>query len=216
MFSRYRHEIDNARAHVASLWAVIALLAALLAWALHGWSKAPERLTLHIPPDLSRGAVLRAGEVPKPNVYAFAFYMWQQINRWPDDGQRDYPKNLYAFQAYLTPRFRAELLRQMKERGRHGELSGRVRALHALSGAYEETLVERTGPDTWTVRVDALIEETVAGLEVKRTPIRYWLRVIRYEVDPEANPWGLALDGFARDPVRIRNESDPTEQGGRK
>ncbi len=214
MFSRYRHEIDNARAHVTSLWGVIALLAALLAWALHGWSRAPERLTLHIPPDLSHGAVLRAGEVPKPNVYAFAFYIWQQINRWTNDGERDYPKNLYAFQAYVTPRFRAELLRQLEERGRRGELVGRVRALHALPGAaYEDTFVEAAGPGAWTVRIDALIEETVAGLEVKRAPIRYWLRVIRYEVDPEANPWGLALDGFARDPVRIPDEP---QQGGRK
>ncbi len=213
MISRYRHEIDNARAHVTSLWGVIALLAAALAWALHGWSQAPSDITVHVPPDLTQGTTLRVGEIPKPNVYTFAFYMWQQINRWPENGEKDYPNNLYYFQAYLTPRFRSELLRQLEQRGKRGELVGRARALHAVPGvAYEDSRVDITADGVWVVWIDTIIEETVAGLEVKSTPIRYPLRVIRYEVDPEANPWGLALDGFAQDPVRIPDSELPQEE----
>lgn len=210
MLSRYRHEIDNARAHVLSLWAVIGLLSLFLAWALHGWSNAPEDITVHVPPDLSEGVTLGLQDIPKPNVYAFAFYIWQQVNRWPDNGEKDYPKNLYSFQAYMTPRFRAELLRQLKQRGKRGELVGRVRALHAVPGVvYEDRRVDVVSDGVWIVWIDAIIEETVAGLEVKRTPIRYPLRVVRYEVDPEANPWGMALDGFSQDPVRIPDSELP-------
>ena len=37
-----------------------------------------------------------------------------------------------------------------------------------------------------------------------QTTIRYPLRVLRYAVDAEANPWGLALDGFAAEgPQRL-------------
>ena len=50
-----------------------------------GWSQAPKQLTLHVPPDLRSGATLSVDEVPAANVYAFAFYIFQQLNRGPTD-----------------------------------------------------------------------------------------------------------------------------------
>lgn len=196
--SRYRHEIDNARAHIISLWLVIIVLAIGMAYAFRGWANAPSDITLHIPPDLSSGSSVRVGEIPKPNVYGFGYYMWQQLNRWPKDGAEDFPAKLYQFSAYLTPAFRAQLLRDMDQRGRKGELTGRVRALYEAPGAqYEESRVEVLGPNVWTITIEAVIEETVAGLSVKNTRIRYPLRIVRYDVDRELNPWGMAIDGFA-------------------
>jgi len=196
--SRYRHEIDNARAHIISLWVVIIVLAMGMAYAFRGWANAPSDITLHIPPDLSSGSSVRVGEIPKPNVYGFGYYMWQQLNRWPKDGAEDFPAKLYQFSAYLTPSFRAQLLRDMNRRGRKGELTGRVRALYEAPGAqYADTRVEVLGPNAWTITIEAVIEETVAGLSVKNTRIRYPLRIVRYDVDRELNPWGMAIDGFA-------------------
>jgi len=43
-------------------------------------------------------------------------------------------------------------------------------------------------------------------MTVKRTAIRYPLRVVSLAVDPEANPWGLALDGFASEGPRRLTE----------
>jgi hypothetical protein len=40
-------------------------------------------------------------------------------------------------------------------------------------------------------------------MDVKQTQVRYPLRVVRYDVDREKNPWGLALAGFASAPERI-------------
>ena len=131
-------------------------------------------------------------------VYGFGYYMWQQLNRWPKDGAEDFPAKLYRFAAYVTPAFRAELLRDMDRRGRMGELTGRVRALYEAPGAqYDDSRVQAVGPNAWTVTIEAVIEETVAGLPVKHTRIRYPLRVVRYDVDRELNPWGMAIDGFA-------------------
>ena len=204
--SRYRHAIDNQRAHIASLWLIIMGLAGFLAHAHHGWSQAPRAITLHIPPDLTSGAMVRVGEVPKPNVYGFGYYLWQQLNRWPHDGAEDFPEKLYRFAAYLTPAFRAKLERDMQKRGRRGELLGRVRALYEAPGAqYEDTRVAAIGPNAWVVTLDAVIEETVAGLEVKHTQIRYPLRIVRYDVDREQNPWGLAIDGFAESPSKLED-----------
>jgi integrating conjugative element protein (TIGR03746 family) len=92
---RYRYEIDNVRAHVRSLWAVIAIQTMVIAGLWYGWSQAPRELTVHIPPDLRSGAVLALNEVAPANVYAFAFYIFQQLNRWPEDGARDYGRAIY-------------------------------------------------------------------------------------------------------------------------
>jgi integrating conjugative element protein (TIGR03746 family) len=97
----------------------------------------------------------------------------------------------------------------MDRRGRMGELTGRVRALYEAPGAqYADSRVEVLGPNAWTVTIEAVIEETVAGMPVKHTRIRYPLRVVRYDVDRELNPWGMAIDGFAEPgPSRVENPS---------
>lgn len=197
MISRYRHEIDNARAHIISLWFVIILLSGFLAYVVWGWSQAPKRIEVHVPPDLSTGVTMRLGEVPKPNVYSFAFYIWQQINRWPEDGFKDYPTRLYQFAPYLTPTFLSALERDMKRRGLQGELSGRVRALLETPGQfYSESRVREVANGVWEVTLDTTLTETVHGMPVKKARIVWPLRVVRYDVDPERNPWGMALDGF--------------------
>ena len=52
---RYRTEIDNVRAHLRSLWAVIGLQFIVIAVLWFGWSQAPTQLTVHVPPDLRSG-----------------------------------------------------------------------------------------------------------------------------------------------------------------
>src|SRR4051812_22872041 len=57
---------------------------------LIGWMREPADLTIHIPPDISNGATLKVGEIPKPVIYSFAYEVWQEINYWPNDGMIDY------------------------------------------------------------------------------------------------------------------------------
>ena len=59
------------------------------------------------------GAKLRAGEVPPPNVYAFAHYIWQQVNHWGRDGDKDYGAAIFRMQAYITPSCREWLELEM-------------------------------------------------------------------------------------------------------
>ena len=67
---RYRYEIDNVRAHLRSLWAVIGIEALIIVALWFGWSQAPKELTVHVPPDLRSGAKLAVDQVPPANVYA--------------------------------------------------------------------------------------------------------------------------------------------------
>ncbi len=195
---RYRYEIDNVRAHLRSLWAVIGVQLMIILALWLGWSQAPKQLTVHVPPDLRSGATLAIDEVPAANVYAFTFYIFQQLNRWAEDGGQDYGKAIFRVSPYLTPRYRADLIADMELKGRQGELAYRVRGVHEMPGhGYEERRVDVLALGIWVVWLDLDLFESVKGMTVKKTAIRYPLRVVRLSVDPESNPWGLALDGFA-------------------
>ena len=214
---RYRTEIDNVRAHLRSLWAVIGLQFVVVLALWFGWSQAPKQLTVHVPPDLRSGAVLSLNEVPAANVYAFAFYIFQQLNRWPENGAKDYGKAIFRISPYVTPRYRAELVVDMEQKGRQGELAYRVRGMQEITGhGYEERRVDVLAPGVWVVWLDLDLLESVKGMTVKKTAIRYPLRVVSLAVDPEANPWRLALDGFASEGPRRLSKSELAEDTGQE
>lgn len=208
---RYRYEIDNVRSHLRSLWAVIGLQLVVILALWIGWMRMPSTITVHIPPDLRSGARLALDEVPPPNVYSFAYYIFQQLNRWPSNGAEDYGRAIFHIAPYLTDAYRNTLVTDMDDRGKRGELAHRTRSLQALPGVgYSEERVDVLSADAWVVWLDLELQESVKGMTIKKTRIRYPLRVVRLAIDPEANPWGLALDGFAGNgPERLRPDTQP-------
>jgi integrating conjugative element protein (TIGR03746 family) len=188
-------------------WFIAALMVLLLI-ALVSWRTTATDVTAHVPPDLSRGTALRLGrvtEVPHPNVYGFGFYIWQQVNRWAKDGSKDYGAQIFALQHYLTPSCREQLLQDLRIKAGDAELIQRTRALMEIPGyGYSANRVSNHGNGGWTVLIDAQLIETSRGMPVKDAFVRYPLHVVRYDVDREKNPWGLALNCFGvRHPERI-------------
>ncbi len=222
---RYRALIDNVQAQNRRLWGLVSVLVLLLGLAVYGLHRARQHLPpVHIPPELRFGATLGWGEVPPPNVYLFAGYIFQQLHLWRTDGHKDYGENIYKLQAFLTPKYRAELETDLAWRAKRGEIQGRIRQLAPLPGqGFEPKRVEPLGAGRWRVWVDFAIDETVKGMAVKQTLVRYPLEVVAMEVDPEHNPWGLALDGYgsegpvrfgedeAREPFRRENPAEALE-----
>lgn len=209
--SRYRFEIDNVRAHVRSLWWVIALQFLLIVGLWWGWSTAPSRLTVHIPPDLRAGVTLAAGEVRPANVYTFTYYVFQQLNRWPMNGAVDYGEAIFRLSPYLTPGYREQLIQELALKGERGELVYRTRSVEA-EHADADSQVQILDQHSWQVDLDLRLVESVRGMTVKETAIRYPIRVVRQPIDPELNPWGLALDGFV-EPGPKRLQADPEPVG---
>lgn len=215
MASHYLNALDAQKAANRTLSIIVLLLSILCALAMWGWLRAPRELTVHVPPDLRNGARVRVSEVPLANVYAFAFYVWQQVNRWSQDGEKDYGLAIFKTAAYLTPECREILQRDMNKKASAGELSSRVRALMERAGAnYEESRVTPLGNGTWRVLLDTEVIETVRGVPVKSVFVRYPLRVVQFDGDREANPFGLAIDCWANNetPTRIevRAQKDAT------
>lgn len=201
--------LASERRHNANLLKIIfvgagfACLGMYIAWAQ------PKQIDLHVNPDLRAGDSVSVhngvAQVPPSNVYSFAYYVWQQVNRWQNDGGKDYGMQIYNFQSYLTPSCQAQLQGDMENRSRVGELSMRTRQVTEIPGyGFQEARVIADGTSAWTVLLDMQVMETYRGQSIKDTFIRYPMRVVRYDVDREKNPFRLALDCFGSNrPARI-------------
>ncbi len=64
-------------------------------------------------------------EVPPSTVYAFGFYVFQQLNSWPKDGEQDYPARIKSLSPYLTPECQTLLEDDARKRNFSGELRER-------------------------------------------------------------------------------------------
>lgn len=169
-----------------------------------GWMSAPSRITLHYPPDLSRGQKQGIHEIPKANIYAFTFYIFQQLNRWAENGEDDYISKVHILKHYLTPACFQDRMDDYDMKKARNELSGRERAVWEIPGrGFSNQRVVATSGNSWWVSLDLHVTETYRGEKVKDRLINYPLRVVRYDIDPELNPWGLAIDCFADKPRTI-------------
>ncbi len=127
--------------------------------------------------------------------------------------REDYPRNLRALSAYLTPSCQALLQQDYETRRNNGELRQRVRGLYEIPGrSYGEdptTRVKVLSERDWIVTLDVAADEYYAGEQVKRALVRYPLKVVRLDIDPERNPFGLALDCYSGTPQRITPPAPP-------
>jgi integrating conjugative element protein (TIGR03746 family) len=205
--SRFRNEITHLKAHIQTLRLGAGLLFALaLAMGL-GWWNSPRDLTIHVPPDLRSGSVRKWWDVPPESVYAFSWYVWQQMQRWPVNGEEDYTKNIHRLSAYLTPACKTFLQNDYAYRQTAGELRQRVRGIHEIPGrGYGDDpalRVRSVSERDWIVTLDVAADEFFGPEPVKRALIRYPLKVARSDIDPERNPFGLVIDCFDGIPERI-------------
>lgn len=207
---RYQDVNSSLTAHIQTLRILLGVLVIFIVLIGYGWHSARTELRIHLPPDLRSGAVVSVDQIAAPNVYAFAAYIFQQLNHWRSDGETDYGQQIFRMAAYCTPAFQEYLSNDLDLRGKRGELSGRIRSIQALPGrGFEERRVTVIDTQTWLVWLDFSLQETVRGMNVKTIQIRYPLRVVRYDIDPELNPWGLALDGFGGDgPQHIKDSAN--------
>ena len=189
------------RAHSATLRKVIVLVAVVGGLGMYFAHAMPKKIDLHVATDMKAGDTVQYvnGQAPVPdvNVYGFAYYIWQQLNRWQADGIKDYGEQIFRFQAYLTPSCRAQLQADMQQRSDAGELRFRTRQMSEIPGfGYASNRVIADGRSAWTVLLDMQLMEAFRGQAIKDAFIRYPIRVVKYDVDRERNPWRLAIDCY--------------------
>ncbi|ECG0109325.1 TIGR03746 family integrating conjugative element protein [Salmonella enterica] len=215
--SRFRNALSERDSHILTLRIACGVLGILAVFSMAGWMLAPRDLTVHVPPDLRSGSTQKWWEVPAPTVYSFGFYIFQQLNAWPKNGDADYPARIAQMSPYLTPGCQDFLNRDVKLRRAHDELRDRVRMVYEIPmQGYNSNSVRETSRDSWVVNLDLVADEYYHAVLVKRALTRYPLRVVKWEGDPERNPFGLALDCYAGTPQRLQvsglSEMDNTER----
>ncbi len=209
---------DAQRGHIRTLRGGIAILTLGCLGLGYGWWSAPRDLTIHVPPDLRSGSTRKWWDVPPESVYTFGLYLFQQMNRWPTDGEADYERNLHTLGSYLTPACTAQLQSDFEQRRNAGELRKRVRGVYEIPGrgyGDDPTLhVRQLSDNDWVVTLDITADEYYGGERVKRALARYPLHIVRHDVDPERNPFGLVWDCYAGTPQRIEATVEVPVGGG--
>lgn len=212
--SRFKNEVLRLEAHIKTLHIGASVLVVLALVMGVGWWSAPRDLTIHVPPDLRSGSTRKWWEVPPESVYAFTFYVFQQLNRWPTNGEEDYARNLHALSPYFTPACRAFLQADYDYRRNTGELRQRVRGIYEIPGrGYGDNPNARVRIVTdrdWVVTLDLSADEYHGSEQVKRALVRYPIKVVSVDVDPARNQFGLALDCYEGAPQRIATPAPET------
>lgn len=189
---------------IKSLWAVIAVLVAVIGILSMSLATVPNRLTVYMPPDISQGATLKPGHVHKSNVYGFAFQIFTAINSWPNGGNNDYRKNISQYKNYLSTSFLQHLKQDENRRDKNDELSRKRMMSGVASMPYKPSYVTKLGNGTWLVDLHLQVIETFKSSVIKNVIIDYPMIVSKANVSIQVNPWQLKLDGFKEEPHRIK------------
>lgn len=164
----------------------------------------PSRLNVHIPPDIRAGSQRPWWEVPNATVYAFAYQVFQQLNRWNVNGEEDYEKNITTLKPLLTPNCETFLRQDYKDRLRHNELRDRTRGVYEIVGrGFSEDKVTVFSKDSWGVNLDLSVDEYFQDEPVKRVFTRFPISIVRMDIDSQKNPWGLGFNCYTSIPQRL-------------
>ncbi|MBX9706100.1 MAG: TIGR03746 family integrating conjugative element protein [Gammaproteobacteria bacterium] len=203
---KFLNALEQSKSHIRSLWYAIALAIFINAVTLLGWMHSQSTIRIQIPPQIPvNGLIVAQGEVPKTTVYSFAYYVWQSLNYWQKDGMQDYQTQIDRFSPFLTPDFKVSLIQNYNNLLNDGELQERIRLMEGNEGSeYAPEDVIEEGHGTWIVHLKMRLTEMLSSNAkvVKDVEMEYTLKIVQYDVNATQNPWGLAIAGFAENPVR--------------
>ena len=199
-----RNALHSRDSHIWTLRIVLLVLMGLLfLQSLVIYSRQNE-ITVHVPPDLSKGATLKPGELHAANSYAFANYVWRNLNDWGVSGKDDYKRLIDEYRCMVTPEFERWLRLNEAQKRRQGELD-RTRVFSAIN-PYRPEFVSELGSNVFSVALVLNIQERVKSVVIKDVGMSYSLRVV--PDTRKCNQMGMALDGFMIDPTRAEQEAE--------
>lgn len=191
--------------HILSLRITFVLQTLIILGLIAALYKAPDDITLYVPPDLSNGAVMQIGDVPKANVLSTVSYLWIEINSWIKNGEDDAFEQLDLYRDYFSYDFREQLYKSYRALKVRGELD-RVRKVSLVPGMIHEVdkrVFEEVKNQAWVVYLDIVVEDYYLGELVQHVRARYPLKVERVETNYDRNPLGLIVTGFDKKPTII-------------
>lgn len=192
-----RNKLTERDSHIWTLRMVVVLLVMVIMGLVLTIKSRQNIVDVQVPPDLSKGALLKPGEFLSANTFSFAHFIWTEMNTWPENGKSDFKRQLKEYECYMTRSFKKQMHAIYDEKLDKGELD-RDREI-TIDIPYREKMVTNLGAGTFVTRLFMHMVEEVNGFELKNVRIEYPLRVV-----PDArkcNPFGQALDGFYEKPA---------------
>ena len=167
------------------------------------WSK-QNHFTIQIPPDLSKGALLKPGEFQPATSYLLAHHVWTELNTWRVKGSVDYPAKITTYDCFVTPSFKKWLEEHKDIKSKKNELA--VTRSATVIDSFKDEYVKPMGADTFMVSLYLNIVESLDGYEVKNNHFFYPIRVV--PDNRKCNVFGQALDGFYQEPQKFNMPGD--------
>lgn len=205
---RMVHTLKEHTAHIRTLRATIVILSIGLILSLGALFKALDDITIYIPPDLSDGAVIKRGDVPKGSVLSNTAFLWIEFSTWMDNGETDAFKNLNAYQNYFGANFRQSMKDQYNDIYKKGDLN-RIRRVTLVPGTINEAekrVLTKVRGQAWVVLLDVVVEDFYLGQPMQKIQVRYPLMVERVETNVTLNPIGMMITGLNGSPKVIKEE----------
>lgn len=166
---------------------------------VHGWKSIQNDVRVTVPPNNFNGVTLKPGEFDQATVYGFTKSTFKALNRWVNNGQVEYAENIEKYRVYFTPKFFSEVSAHYKKKNDDGELKDRSRYMLDVIGSqvFNADDVETLNDGSWVVTVKVDVKEHIGKYLIKETSQVYPLHIVRLNIDPELNKWGLAINGIA-------------------
>jgi len=174
------------------------------------WNRSEAQIErVYVPRDLQAGSYMRINQPTPAVIYQFGLTTLQNIYRWRTDGAKNYPENIHQYQHFITPQCRRVLEKDTQVRYR--EILNRVRTQEEILGrGYQAARVVLVEPGIWRSWYDFTIHEAIGDVDMKTIHVQWPINVVRYDVDPAKNEWGLAIDCDEQDIPVVMPELDAT------
>ena len=88
--NRVRNALSDKDRTIWFLAIALVILGMCLMFSVHRITVMATNIKLHLPPDVSQGAIVEAGKLPIPTAYTYARYIWQNLNTWKQNGATEY------------------------------------------------------------------------------------------------------------------------------
>ena len=160
---------------------------------------------IYVTPTLeTAGGFTQANHISDELLFGFTFKTFTEINTWRGgEDVEEYKRQIEANRYFLTPAYYEQLTADFSKKKMLGELA-RLRVLSGYHGEdFQSVDIKPLGPNAWEVDLTLRLEERVGDTAVKDVLIRYPIKVVRSQLTPELNPYGLAIDGYVREPERV-------------
>lgn len=161
---------------------------------------------IYVTPSLAAtGGYTKTNMISDALLFDVVFTTFTTLNTWRGgEDSEEYQRQIEAHRYLLTPAYYAQLKQDFLTKKSLGELS-RLRVLSGYHGQDVEAMsIKQLNANTWEVDMTLRLEERVGNTAVKDVLIRYPIKVVRSDLSPTLNPYGLALDGFVREPERVQ------------